>query len=479
MRNQNVWAIIQECMNSGGDYKTAAHHKILGTTVLTDYNQATYKIHDIDWDQTPASTFTRRGVEVAFSEYYKEKYNLNILVKNQPLLVSKANARNIRSGQPEFILLVPELCRATGITDEMRNNFSLMRDLSTFTRLSPVDRIKRLKTFVERLTDNSDSVRVFNDNSTTLDRELVTINAKRKKQETILFGLNQIVNLETDIAKDSPRDSADWTRCLASKVMYKPVMREKLTKWFYVYPMRCSVNANDFMRNFLNVAVSLCGRSIPDPTTVEIRNNQVDITNYTRELQKIIRTDPSFIMIVVPNNRADLYAALKRTALCRDSPVSIQVIVEKTINNQQRLMSIATKVAIQVNCKLGGIPWHVDLVLPDIMIIGFDVTHDKSKKNSFGAMVAHMNPMQDGGQYFSTVKKHENGQEFSTNVGSDVMLAVKKYVDLFEALPKRILIYRDGVGDGQVSSHMSSSTKRKLFHAFYFLHRSNTSWIRN
>lgn len=472
MRNQNVHSILGECVGTGEDYKDRATKKIVGTTVLTDYNQATYKIDAIDWDQTPASTFTRKGVEVAYSEYYKEKYNLTIQDMGQPLLVSRATARNIRAGQPEFILLVPELCRATGITDEMRNNFRLMEEMGKHTRLLPSDRVRQLSAFNTRLAQNTESVRIFRENFISLDRELVNIDGRRKKQEQIMFGNNNIV----DLGDGPSRDSADWTRCLATNVMYKAVMRRKLKNWFYVYPMKYSDKAKDFMRTFLRAASGLCGEPIDGPTTEEIRNDNT--LTFTQTLERILKNDPSFIMIIVPNNRADLYAALKRTALCRVNPVSIQVIVEKTIKNQQRLMSIATKVAIQVNCKLGGIPWIVNLRLDGIMIVGFDVTHDtKSRQQSFGAMVAHMNPMENGGKYFSTVEEHTNGEQLSRHFGNNIRKALNMYKTLFNALPKRILIYRDGVGDGQVSSHKSTS-KRKKIYAFYF-HRSNTSCTRS
>lgn len=39
------------------------------------------------------------------------------------MLVSRPTERNIRGGQDEFIMLIPEICRATGITDAMRNDF--------------------------------------------------------------------------------------------------------------------------------------------------------------------------------------------------------------------------------------------------------------------------------------------------------------------------------------------------------------------
>lgn len=52
-----------------------------------------------------------------------QRYNIQIRDPEQPLIVSKAKLRDIRGGQDDHILLVPELCRATGITDDMRNNF--------------------------------------------------------------------------------------------------------------------------------------------------------------------------------------------------------------------------------------------------------------------------------------------------------------------------------------------------------------------
>jgi len=48
-----------------------------------------------------------------------------------------------------------------------------------------------------------------------------------------------------------------------------------------------------------------------------------------------------------------------------------------------------------------------------MMIIGFDVCHDKQNKNkSYGALVATMNDSHTS--YFSCVQPHESGQELSS-----------------------------------------------------------------
>jgi aubergine-like protein len=69
----------------------------------------------------------------------------------QPLLISLTKARERRSGEPEYVYLVPELCRMTGLTDDMRGNFAVMRDLGEHTRINPPVRLKRLENFNQRL----------------------------------------------------------------------------------------------------------------------------------------------------------------------------------------------------------------------------------------------------------------------------------------------------------------------------------------
>jgi len=180
-----------------------------------------------------------------------------------------------------------------------------------------------------------------------------------------------------------------------------------------------------------------------------------NIRTYQNTLEEIFRDDPAFIMIVI--SKADQYSVIKRLALCRPNPVLVQVILEKTFK-KRNLLSIATKVAIQVNCKLGGIPWMVDLKLAGMLIIGFSISKDTSdRRKSYGAMVASMNPNDSdeegnpGGKFFSVVTQHDCGEDLSTNFGNNILAALRRYTMCNEGqLPKRILIYRDGVGDGQI-----------------------------
>lgn len=83
---------------------------------MTDYNNNTYRIDDVDYTVTPKSTFKKKnGEEISYCDYYQSKYQIRIRDVRQPLLVSRSKPRDRRAGQAELVYLIPELCRSTGI----------------------------------------------------------------------------------------------------------------------------------------------------------------------------------------------------------------------------------------------------------------------------------------------------------------------------------------------------------------------------
>lgn len=79
------------------------------------------------------------------------------------MLISRSKAREIRAGMPEFVYLVPELCRQTGLSDEMRADFRLMKALDAHTKIGPDTRIQKLLNFNRRLTQNKEVTNVSED----------------------------------------------------------------------------------------------------------------------------------------------------------------------------------------------------------------------------------------------------------------------------------------------------------------------------
>ncbi|XP_025250098.1 piwi-like protein 2 [Theropithecus gelada] len=84
------------------------------------------------------------------------------------------------------------------------------------------------------------------------------------------------------------------------------------------------------------------------------------------------------VVCIIMGTRDDLYGAIKKLC-CVQSPVPSQVVNVRTIGQPTRLRSVAQKILLQINCKLGGELWGVDIPLKQLMVIGMDVYHDPSR----------------------------------------------------------------------------------------------------
>lgn len=126
MRTETIYEIMSKHYSNNrnkGEAVQAIEQSVIGMTVLTDYTNKAYRIDEIDFNKTPNSTFETKDGPITFAEYYKKRYNIAIKDLNQPLLLSKAKDRDLRGGGKEIIALIPELCRATGLTDQMKSDF--------------------------------------------------------------------------------------------------------------------------------------------------------------------------------------------------------------------------------------------------------------------------------------------------------------------------------------------------------------------
>lgn len=87
-------------------------------------------------------------------------------------------------------ILVPELCRMTGLTDKMLENRTLMKDLSDIVRLSPEGRLQQLSTFNKRLQNEKKVIEDFKSWGMKLSSQLVTVKGRQFPPETLLGGNN-------------------------------------------------------------------------------------------------------------------------------------------------------------------------------------------------------------------------------------------------------------------------------------------------
>ncbi|XP_046741985.1 piwi-like protein Siwi [Diprion similis] len=435
MRQQTIYDILTDCHRQNrNDFKRAFCSQIIGQVVLTGYNNNTYRVDDVDFDVTPQSTFPLRSGElISYMDYYRNKYQITVRQPTQPMLVSRSKPRERRAGQAELVYLVPELCRATGITDEMRAQWQLMKALSDHMRVGPESRVQKLLAFNQRLRSQPDVCTDLKDWNLSLSDKLIDIPGRIMPSEKIIFGREKKVDAGPE---------ADWTRELRNVTM---LSCGKMDNWALIVTSRAKRDVENFVSTLIQVSTKL-GFKLPQPRVHEVPDDRAQ--TYVEAIEAILsRLSVNLIFCVVPNNRPERYSAIKKKC-CSDRPIPTQVFLAKNLTNKG-LVSVATKVAIQMNCKIGGAPWTVEIPLSGLMIAGFDVCHDTaSKGRDYGALVASLN--RSFSQWFSAVSHHSNGEELSDTISTNICKALHAYRARNNALPQRIVIYRDGVGEGQV-----------------------------
>uniref|UniRef100_A0A8D8ZWM8 Protein argonaute-3 n=1 Tax=Cacopsylla melanoneura TaxID=428564 RepID=A0A8D8ZWM8_9HEMI len=80
----------------GAGFRDQLCKALIGEIVLTRYNNATYRIDEIDFAQTPTSVFTKRGEPKSYLDYYREMYNIDIRDKSQPMLIAQVKRKTRR-----------------------------------------------------------------------------------------------------------------------------------------------------------------------------------------------------------------------------------------------------------------------------------------------------------------------------------------------------------------------------------------------
>lgn len=437
IRTDTVIDQMKLCMKGGGGREMAAK-TLLGCIVMTRYNNKTYRIDDIDWTKKPADKFQRHdGSEISYSQYYKERYGITIKDQQQPLIISMPSKQDQRRyGRTEPILLIPEICNMTGLSDDQRANFKLMKAVGDYTRPGPSARFQALKKFAAAVASKAKIGEELKEWGLEIDPNPINFQARTLEPEKILQATGR-PQLSYGL------DNADWGSQFRNFKMFSS--GPGCHKWVLIVSQRDQAEANEFAKALEKSAMGM-GFPMKAPKPMVIQDNRtaafVDAVNKAADLS------PQMVMVVIPNNKGDSYHAIKKI-LCVDRPIPSQVVTGTLLKKPKGMMSVATKVAIQMAAKLGAEPWGVNMPLKDAMVIGYDSYHDSNQRGlAVGAVVATTNQAMT--RYTSMTTMHRNDEELLNQMKVCVTQAIRKYRDANQKTPSRIIFYRDGVGEGQI-----------------------------
>uniref|UniRef100_A0A8C5ER67 Piwi-like protein 2 n=1 Tax=Gouania willdenowi TaxID=441366 RepID=A0A8C5ER67_GOUWI len=387
LRNDSVLDVMNMLyQRSTENFQDECTKELVGSIVITRYNNRTYRIDAIEWNKSPKDTFTLMdGTKTSFVEYYRKNYGITVKEMDQPLLMHRPKERSKQGGK---ILLVPELSFLTGIPEKMKKDFNSMKDLTMHINVSSAQ------------------------HATSIMKLLRSINANPESKEEL----------------------SRWGLEVGTEIMLVRII--PLNIWAVFYPRHCAEQV-EMLVSVFNKAAGPIGLRLGRPLCVALSNDRTE--TYVKTIHSHLTCEPKLQLVVciLVGNREDLYSAIKKLC-CVKNPIPSQAINVRTISKPQRLKSIAQKILLQINSKLGGELWTVNIPLwyvkIKLLVYMFIIVLFSSSMTRWYSRVTFQIPT----------------EELISGFGLCFKSALQKYHEVNHNLPDKIVVYRDGVAESQL-----------------------------
>ncbi|KAE8147341.1 ribonuclease H-like domain-containing protein [Aspergillus avenaceus] len=283
--------------------------------------------------------------------------------------------------------------------------------------------------------------------------ELITVNGRILDQPNVLYKGVRV-----------KLTSGSWNMLQAKCT----VAGRTLTKWSYLlvseegmrdlFPTRESLEPVIKQLGETLVSIGLSVGPISAGRRVQVSNG--DITNLDTTL-KLAANNLDLLYIILPAKDSPIYPKIKR--LCDVGYGLLTVCsVGPKLSAENGRDQYMRNLALKFNLKLGGTNQVVDfrssiIGEDDTIIVGLDVTHPTNTTSgedapSVAGMVASIDKLL--GQWPASIQLQSRGRKEEID-NLDVML--KRHLGLWKTkgkhafYPKNILVYRDGISEGQYS----------------------------
>ncbi|NXG14899.1 PIWL2 protein, partial [Grallaria varia] len=342
------------------------------------------------------------------------------------------------------VMLVPELSFLTGLSTVQRNSRMVKEVMWEMTQ-SPRQHYTRLTGLLRQIRDTPEASQELERWGLHLDTDIHRTQGHILPAERISFLYHSFF----------PEEDLSWHREVTKEV---PILAIPLNSWLLVYPKRLQQLAKDLLAALRSTCGAM-GMQVALPVVQELSDDRVEsyiksILSALGSLEKV-----QLLMCIIPRNRNSLYGAIKQLC-CVQVPVPSQVINAQTLmGHPGKIRSVVQQVLLQINCKMGGQLWRVDIPLKQLMVVGVDVHHSRSKGiHSVVGFVASMNQ----------VVFQMPHQEIADRLRLCFSQALEHFYKLNHSLPMKIVVYRDGVSDPQLDTVLKYEVPQmqKSFNAF-------------
>ena len=440
---------------------------LIGRSFKVSYAKKNYMIDDILFDRNPKKQdFTYENKTTTLEEYYTKKYKIKLKNLDQPLLVVK---RKDAEGEDVNLYFVPELCYLAGLDDNFIKDREFMKQLADYTKLTPKDRINKtnefLKLLVETKKDNENKL------SAKEKSDLYGIEVKELDKLHKAYYMKETVLIDGNKKVIKPKDK-----------LFEVYHKKDMTKWLCLY-RKSNYNDADTLSKSLIKASRGYGLAVAEPEWVEMGDRD-QASDWTKSVEDYMNDgDYKFVLFLLDRNDY-IYKNLKIHSLCNNGYVS-QVVKVSSLRNPKNLMSVCSKILLQINSKLSGVSYTAkideEVKKRKLMIIGVDSSHIKGKRTGV-AMVSTVNISFSNFYNKETIIKEEKKEQLQFCVSGFIEEALAQYKKINGKLPGGIIIYRQGVSfqqkdflENEVNSIKKVCEKNNILY-YYILVNTKTTY---
>ncbi|NXM68336.1 PIWL2 protein, partial [Serilophus lunatus] len=342
-----------------------------------------------------------------------------------------------------IVLLVPELTFLTGLSCVQKKD-RMVKEVMWEMMQTPQQHYTRLTLLLRRIQDTPEASQELEGWGLHLDTDIYRTQGHILPMERINLRHRSFF----------PNEELSWHKEVTKDM---PISVISLNSWLLVYPKRLQQLAKDLLTAMRSTCGAM-GMQVGLPTVKELRDDRID--SYIGSIQSSLGSQEKvqLLVCIIPHNREDMYGAIKKLCCVQASVPSQVISMQSLTGHPGKIRSIVQKVLLQINCKLGGQLWGVDIPLSwrdpslevsdlslnptclsplqkQLMVVGMDVHHSRSRgMHSVIGFVASMN------QY---VESWGVGSKFSP---------LLSLLQLNHSLPMKIVVYRDGVSDPQLDT---------------------------
>ncbi|THG05235.1 protein argonaute 2-like [Camellia sinensis] len=387
--------------------------------------------------------------EIGLVEYFREKYNRELRYQDMPCVdLGKGNRKNYVP--MEFCVLVD---------GQRYPKEHLDRDQALFLKQISLPRPRERKDTIYGMVRSEDGPcgDVARNFGIEVKKDMTRLLGRGMEPPVLKVGSS---TGSAVVLRITDKDKCQWNLLGKSVMEGMPLDRWALID-FTANDRYNKLNPDRFIPNLRARCYNL-GIQVEDPVACRFTNmNKFSSLATIQELLDSVVKEASRnckgklqLIFCVMSGKHDGYKYLKWVSETQIGVLTQCCIVG--IANKGKDQDLAN-IALKLNCKLGGSNVELNGMLPGfegdehVMFVGADVNHPKAFNAScpsIAAVVASVN-WPAANRYVARICPQEHRKEKIVNFGPMCLDLVNTYAKLNKVKPKKIVVFRDGVSEGQ------------------------------